>query len=109
MISSCWGPENRSIGSVRVLGQGSETDVIWLEPIFSLGDGSHNLLTDFHFPRWQNDSYFFQTQEPRKPSQGHFFLAGTHASRGGIIITVPIDQIRKLRFWDLIKVTQLST
>ena len=43
IISSCWGPGNRSIGSVRVLGQGSEIDVIWLESIVSLGDGSHNL------------------------------------------------------------------
>ena len=42
IISSCWDPENRSIGSVRVLGQGSEIDVIWLESIVSLGDGSHN-------------------------------------------------------------------
>ena len=42
-ISSHVSPENRSMGSVRVLGQGSEIDVIWLESIFSLGDGSHNL------------------------------------------------------------------
>ena len=43
IISSFGGPENRSFGTVRVLGQGSEIDVIWLQSIFSLGDGSHNL------------------------------------------------------------------
>ena len=73
-------PENRSIGLVRILGQGSEIDVIWLESIFSLGDGRHNLYTeDFLLPRWQNNSFLFQTQEPRKPSWGHLLFAGTHA------------------------------
>ena len=43
--------KKRSIGSVRVLGQGSEIDVIWLESIFSLGDGSHSVYTeDFLLP-----------------------------------------------------------
>ena len=37
------------------------------------------------------------------------FIAGTHASRGGIIIMVPIDQMRILRLRYLIKVTELST
>ena len=96
-------PENRSIGSVRVLGQGSEIDVIGLASVFSLGNGSYDLL-----PGWQNNSYLFQTQEPRKPSQGHLFLVGTHASRGRIIIIVPIFQMRILRLRYLIKVTQLS-
>ena len=40
---------------------------------------------------------------------GPSLLTGTHASRGGIIIIVPIDQMSKLRLRDLIKVTQLST
>ena len=104
------GPRKQKHWLSQSSGSGSEIDVIWLESVFILGDVSHNLYTeDFHLPRWQNNSYFFQTQEPSKPSQGHFFLGGTHASRGGIIIMVPIDQMTKLRLRDLIKVTQIST
>ena len=40
---------------------------------------------------------------------GPSLLTGTHASRGGIIIMVPIDQMRILRLRYLIKVTELST
>ena len=45
IISSCGSPENRSIGSVRVLCHGSEIDVIWLESLFSLGDA---VITSTH-------------------------------------------------------------
>ena len=104
------GPRKQKHWLSQSSGSGSEIDVIWLESVFSIADGSHNHWTEgFHLPRWQNNSYFFQTQEPSKPSQGHFFLGGTHASRGGIIIMVPIDQMTKLRLRDLIKVTQIST
>ena len=43
IISSCGTPENRSIGSVRVLCYGSEIDVVWLESVFNSEDGRHNL------------------------------------------------------------------
>ena len=41
MISSSGTPENRSIYSVRVLCHGSEIDVIWLESVFNLWNGTH--------------------------------------------------------------------
>ena len=107
MISSCWGPENRSIGSVRVLGLGSEIDVIWLESIFSLGDGSHNLLTeDFLLP---GGRIIHICTRLRKAHSGSLALyRHTCNLEGGIIIMMPSFQMIKLRLRDLTKLIQLS-
>ena len=89
---SNWSQENRSIGSVRVLCYGSEKAVIFLIQYWVLGKSG-----------FVSNPQIAQIPKvlPKYPN--------TQNAQSGIIIMVPVFQMRKLRLRDMIKVTQLKT